>query len=243
MSEPNKIDPRHLIAVGRVQSALDHLQASQDSLDRAMGALSPVCFGSPTQDRIAKLRDRVHAEWYKTRALLDDRRIKLDREPTGTELQGLRNVGALLLALLVVGLQACGGPGSTGAADFVGTWLASSGTISIACSNGQTSSAPVTDTITIAPAIAGAGVVETDATCVTSYELAGDVATASPGQTCTDPSTPGVVMEVDAETFTTADGVTASSSASGKVDGLTDASGAPLACTWTGTATYQRVSR
>lgn len=93
--EKKKIDPRHLVALGRVQSALDNLQAAQDYLDRAMGALSPICYGSPTQDRIGKLRERVHAEWYKTRALLDDRRICLDRDPTDKELTALRNVGAL----------------------------------------------------------------------------------------------------------------------------------------------------
>jgi hypothetical protein len=76
---------RLALALRRVNRALNEIQAAQDALGRASAELSSVQYGAPTQDRIGKLYDRVHAEWYRTRRLLDDARIRIDRDPTAEE--------------------------------------------------------------------------------------------------------------------------------------------------------------
>lgn len=77
---------RRAEAQRRVSRALDELQRAQDLLVRAMAALSPLRYGAPTQARIGKLRDRVHAEWYRTGELRQSSRIEMDRDPTAEEL-------------------------------------------------------------------------------------------------------------------------------------------------------------
>jgi hypothetical protein len=84
---PRGPDPqRHLGAMVRVHRALDRIQEAQNELGRACEQLSAIRFGHPTQLRVRKLYDRVHAEWYRTRNLLEDPRIELDRDPTPEEL-------------------------------------------------------------------------------------------------------------------------------------------------------------
>lgn len=58
--------------------ALRHIEASAE--------LSALHYGHPAQARVGKLRDRVRAEWYRTRDLRDDHRVVLDRDPTNAEL-------------------------------------------------------------------------------------------------------------------------------------------------------------
>lgn len=76
---------RHLVAAMKVRRALVLIEDAQGRLDRACAELSSIQFGHPAQRRVRKLYDRVHAEWYRTRKLLEDARIRVDREPTNEE--------------------------------------------------------------------------------------------------------------------------------------------------------------
>jgi transcriptional regulator len=87
-------DPlRHVLALENVRRALDLIEEAQRTLGRAAEELSPIQFGSPAQDRIMKLYDKVHSEWYRTRRLLDDKRIQIDRELTEAERKSFTEVG------------------------------------------------------------------------------------------------------------------------------------------------------
>lgn len=77
---------RRVLAAERVRRAMDKLQAAQTILSEAQQELSAVQHGHPTWKRVGRLHDLVHREWYKTRELLDNARIKIDREPTILEL-------------------------------------------------------------------------------------------------------------------------------------------------------------
>jgi hypothetical protein len=70
----------------RIERALAQIQEAQYCLDRAAAELSSLCYGHPAQKRVSKLYDRVHAEWYRTAELRNDRRVVVDREPTKAEL-------------------------------------------------------------------------------------------------------------------------------------------------------------
>jgi hypothetical protein len=70
----------------RVERALAQIQLAQDCLGRASAELSALCYGHPAQQRVDKLYDRVHTEWYRTAELRQHPRVALDREPTAEEL-------------------------------------------------------------------------------------------------------------------------------------------------------------
>lgn len=71
----------------RVAHALRQIQLAQDCLDRAFAELSALRWGHPQQRRIAGLREKLHAEWYRTRRLTENPRLELDRDPTPEELR------------------------------------------------------------------------------------------------------------------------------------------------------------
>jgi len=82
--------------------------------------------------------------------------------------------------------------------------------------------------------------VDTDATCPVLYDVAGTVATALPGQSCTHPD---VItrMNLVEDTFTTADGVTATHRASGRLTSYNDiTSGNPVQCDFFEMGVYER---
>ena len=83
---------RHQAALIRVRRALDKIQEAQNYLSRACSDLDSVCYGHPERKRVFALRDKVHAEWYRVRALFDDPRIELDREPAARDLDETRGV-------------------------------------------------------------------------------------------------------------------------------------------------------
>jgi hypothetical protein len=80
---------RHALAMLRVEKALELIERAQNTLAEAAQQLSPIQFGHPAQLRVMKLHDKVHAEWWRTRKLLDDKRIRIDREPTNDELAAM----------------------------------------------------------------------------------------------------------------------------------------------------------
>lgn len=82
MTAPTGTFNREEVAKLRLKYALDRLQFGvQHQLADVGDALSPLIGASPAHDRIRKLYDRVHSEWYKVRALLERARpCQLDRE-------------------------------------------------------------------------------------------------------------------------------------------------------------------
>lgn len=77
---------RRALAVERVNKAMDKIQAAQNLLQEARSELSSVQHGAPAWRRLGSLYERVHAEWYRTRKLLDNSRIRIDREPLPVEI-------------------------------------------------------------------------------------------------------------------------------------------------------------
>jgi hypothetical protein len=85
---PSQDPKRRAVALARVQVAMRKIETAQGLLGEACAALSPVCYGNPAQVRVGKLYDRVHAEWYRVRKLLDDPRIELDHDPRPGDEEG-----------------------------------------------------------------------------------------------------------------------------------------------------------
>jgi hypothetical protein len=176
-----------------------------------------------------------------------------------------RRPGLLSMAGLLCVLAACSGPGGdvgqagaggalaggTGgaagdagadrAAPFVGTWSVVSGTLTLTCSNGYTSTSAVTS-----PDVFSRGVTSDlvlGGVCPVTFAISGTTAAASPGgQDCFDAST-GTTTTLTAQTFTTADGRIGQEAGSARVAGLVDqATGQPVSCTVAESATYQKIA-
>jgi hypothetical protein len=73
----------------KVRTALDLIESAQRQLGRACAELSPVIGGIGPWGRVGKLYDRVHAEWHRTKALLDGRKLDLDETGRGALAKGL----------------------------------------------------------------------------------------------------------------------------------------------------------
>jgi hypothetical protein len=73
------------VARVKVRRAMALVEDAQRKLDFACAELSSIQYGHPAQKRVRKLYDRVHAEWYTLNRLLDDARIRVDRDPTDEE--------------------------------------------------------------------------------------------------------------------------------------------------------------
>lgn len=84
-------DPLSLREAGslRVRAAMDHVQTAQRELSRAMADLSSVRGYVSDGDRLRRLYDRVHAEWYRLNGKLErparGQVGELDREPLAAD--------------------------------------------------------------------------------------------------------------------------------------------------------------
>jgi hypothetical protein len=93
-------------------------------------------------------------------------------------------------------LMACSTSSSTSAPPpaqaFVGTW-ARSGTTTTSCTGQAATQSALTGTLDIVQGADGNSIVSTDSvnSCVTNYSVSANVATATPGQTCTFPNAKG----------------------------------------------------
>jgi hypothetical protein len=66
----------------RIEKALDKIQRAQGLIGEALQELSSIRGGLPTYNAGHKLYDKVHAYWYRVRALLDkSAKLTLDYEP------------------------------------------------------------------------------------------------------------------------------------------------------------------
>jgi hypothetical protein len=112
--------------------------------------------------------------------------------------------------------------------------------LGIVCSNSTVQSVQITTPTTFALGTTS-DIVDTDATCPISYDVAGDVATALPGQSC---ARADVITKLQLEdvTFTLVSGGGAVHSGSGKLERFNDITvGSPVSCTWTQSGMYRRL--
>jgi hypothetical protein len=132
-----------------------------------------------------------------------------------------------------------GGP-ATGAAAFVGTW-ARSGTQMLTCPTGTPTTTTIKgDLLITLGTTAGTVVGNTADGCMTTFTVSGNVATATPGQTCNTTTDGGVAetITVNSRTLTlSADGSSVDVMGNESVD--MTASG--VTCTRTGSGTYTKV--
>ena len=140
-----------------------------------------------------------------------------------------------------VGAGGTGGGGATGLSKFVGTWHPTSGNTTATCPGYAPSTVSVTENLTWGAGV-GADLVQTSGTCVMKANVTSTTAAALPSQTCTMVSgTETDVFSVAAYTFSlSADGLTAMESASGSV--VISDSGLTMTCTYSETASYQKIA-
>lgn len=143
---------------------------------------------------------------------------------------------AAILFLLAAALGGCDGSAlPPSSASYLGAWQSSAGSSSINCPDGTTQTDQVASRVTFSPG-AGVELLEANGSCVAPFELGAGVLEAAPGHTCWDRPSSALTLHVDAEWFTTGDGVTAVDVAHGRVDGLV----AGVTCSWMGRIDYAR---
>jgi hypothetical protein len=144
-----------------------------------------------------------------------------------------------LVAALV--LSACGGDKGDDVARFVGTWQATSGTLTRICGGYV-----FTDTITGSESWQTgltSDLVSTDAIagCAVEADVNGATASGTPGKTCASPDGTSTVT-ISSYTFViSADGHTATENGSGNLVYIE--SGATIPCSFNLTAAYQKIGR
>ena len=92
------ISPRQVVAQARLRAASEHIEAAQHELERAVSALVSLNWMQPEQIRVSKLRDRVHAMFYRLSAFSYARakacaKATLDREVEAGDEDGHRAAG------------------------------------------------------------------------------------------------------------------------------------------------------
>jgi hypothetical protein len=133
-----------------------------------------------------------------------------------------------------------GAGGSSGLSRFVGTWHPTSGTITVTCS-GVAQTESVVDNLSWGAGV-GADLVQTSGTCVLKANVTSSTAAALPSQSCTETAgTTTLTISFAAYTFAlSADGLTATESASGSA--VINDSGLTVTCTYSETASYQKIA-
>ena len=89
------VSPRQVVAQARLRAASEHIEAAQHELERAVSALVSLNWMQPEQIRVSKLRDRVHAMFYRLSAFSYARakacaKATLDREVEAGDEDGHR---------------------------------------------------------------------------------------------------------------------------------------------------------
>jgi hypothetical protein len=156
----------------------------------------------------------------------------------------MRHTIKVLGLVSVLALSACGGGGEVKEYPrFVGTWRATSGTVTTVCPGYVPYTDSTTGSLTWSAGISS-DLVMTDATgCVTMAEVAGSTATGLPGQTCTVPDGAGGVYTASLTGYTfvvSPDGHTATENVSGTLTVVDQ--GATVVCSVNGTSAYQKIS-
>jgi hypothetical protein len=155
----------------------------------------------------------------------------------------MRHTIMMLGMTMAMAASACG---SESAGDqfarFVGTWRPVSGTTTTICPGYTPETAPVTTNLVWSPGV-GADLVSTDATsCAWMADVTNQTAAGVPGQSCITPDGQGGTYTVVVSGYTfviSADGRTATENGSGQITYV--GGGATVICTFTGTASYEKI--
>ena len=145
---------------------------------------------------------------------------------------------------MAMAASACGGGESGGEqfARFVGTWRPVSGTVTRSCPGYAAETSPVTENLIWSPGV-GADLISTDSTsCSLMANVTSATAASVPGQSCSGPAGQGgtYTLAFGGYTFViSADGRTATENGSGQITFVSG--GATLICTFTGTASYEKI--
>ena len=156
----------------------------------------------------------------------------------------MRHTIMMLAMTMAMTASACGGGESGGDefARFVGTWRPVSGTVTTNCPGYAAETDPITENLVWSPGV-GADLVSTDSTsCTMMANVTKSTAASVPGQSCTLPDGQGgtYTMAFSGYTFViSADGRTATENGSGQITFV--GGGASLICTFTGTASYEKI--
>ncbi len=151
---------------------------------------------------------------------------------------------AFAAALLALTAACSGSTTSSGsglsASSFIGTWKATSGTITLNC-GGQTSTSTITGDVVWAAGTNG-GIVQTGS-CNLTATISGSTASAS-NESCTEmDSTTGGTIQLQLTSYTfavSADDKTATENGSGSASETI--SGQSVTCTYSETASYQKIA-
>ena len=154
----------------------------------------------------------------------------------------MRHTIMILGMTMAMGVSACGGSGGDDFGRFVGTWHPVSGTYTTNCPGYAPSTEPVTANLVWSTGV-GADLISTDgSSCALMADVTNATASGVPGQSCTVPDSQGgtLTMAVSGYTFVVStDGRTATENGSGQITYV--GGGASVICTFTATASYQKI--
>jgi len=156
----------------------------------------------------------------------------------------MRHTIMMLAMTMATATSACGGGESGGDefARFVGTWRPVSGTVTTSCPGYTAETSPVTENLIWSPGV-GADLLSTDSTtCALMADVTNATAASVPGQSCMLPDGQGGTFTVAVSGYTfvvAADGRTATENGSGQITFV--GGGATLICTFTETASYEKI--
>ncbi len=155
----------------------------------------------------------------------------------------MRHTIMMLGMTMAMAASACGGEsGGDEFARFVGTWRPVSGTSTTSCPGYAPQTGSVTTNLTWSTGV-GSDLISTDgSSCALMADVTSATAAGVPGQSCTTPDGQGGTYTVVVSGYTfviSADGRTATENASGQITYV--GGGASLICTFTGTASYQKI--
>lgn len=153
----------------------------------------------------------------------------------------MRNAIKMLGLVSALVLSACGGDKGDDLGRFVGTWQATSGTITQICA-GYTFTDTITTSETWQTGLTS-DLVSTDAIegCAVEADVNGSTASGTPGKTCASPDGAMTVTIHSYAFVISPDGRTATENASGNIAYIE--SGATIPCSFNVTAAYQKIGR
>jgi hypothetical protein len=155
----------------------------------------------------------------------------------------MRHTIMMLAVTMAMAASACGSePRGEEHARFVGTWRPVSGTLTTNCPGYTAETSPITMNLIWSPGV-GSDLVSTDGTtCVVMADVTNATAAGVPGQSCTYADGQGgtYTSTFSGYTFVIApDGRTATENGSGQISYV--GGGVSLVCTFTGTASYEKI--
>ena len=155
----------------------------------------------------------------------------------------MRHTIKMLGLVLVLALSACGAEDRDHLGRFVGTWRATSGTVTTICPGYQPFTDPVSGNLVWSSGVSS-DLISTDlnGACAMMADVNGATASGVPGQSCTGPDGIGGLSTVTFVGYTfviSADGHTATENMSGHVTYVVE--GASIVCSFNQSASYQKI--